>query len=224
MSTASAVPSPILYLLSFSLAEWIAIVALLISIAGIVVIFLIERHRRPHLTVGIGNFADSPRTPRFRILHVIVLNQRKAFVAAETAINCRGNITIEDFSTHQELLKDIGTKWATKPEPVRPIVTSTQLTGYYIDDALLAEAYTEEIAAGGERPLAIAIKFDGDSEFHAFGPESYRHNLKKPDYGVNSSKCLLSVTVTADNARSETAKFVLENPTRDIKDFILQVV
>lgn len=204
-----------------SLELWIAVAALIVAALGIIITLAVERYRRPRLTVRIGTFADFPKTPRFRILHVIVRNEPK-IVASETAINCRGNITVRDFNTDQILLRDIGTKWATKPEPIRPVITPSQAPMYYVDDALLAEAYTEEIAAGGERPLAIAIKFDNESEFYAFGPESYRHNLKKRDYIVNSNKCFVDVSLTADNFRSQTKRFLLENASRDIKDFCLR--
>ena len=117
---------------------------------------------------------------------------------------------------------NVGAKWATKPEPIKPMIAPPQQPMFYVDDALLAEAYTEEIAAGGERPLAIAIKFDGESGFCAFGPESYRHNLKNPDYLVNSNRCRVAITITADNYRPETASFVLENLSRDMKDFSLR--
>jgi hypothetical protein len=116
----------------------------------------------------------------------------------------------------------MGAKWGTKPEPVRPLASSPDHFVQYVDDALLEEAYAEDIAAGGNRPLTIAIKFAGDREFYGFGPESYRHNLKNPGYRMDAAGCIIEVTVTADNASHVSASFVLENGGTNLADFYLR--
>ncbi len=199
----------------------IGVAALLVAVAGLVTTFVVEHERHPKLLLRVGPYADSPRDPRFRILHVKVNNKRK-LVASETAVNCRGTATFRDFHTGQLLLSGLGCKWGTKPEPIRPLMMPGGQTVNYIDDALLGEAYAEDIAAGGDRPLAIAIKFEENREFYGFGPDSYRHNLRKADYRIDSYRCHVEVTVRADNADSATVKFVLQNSGTLLPDFFLE--
>jgi hypothetical protein len=204
----------------YSSEFWIGSAALFVAIVGLVALFVVEHERRPKLLLLVGPFADSPRDPRFRVLHVKVTSKRK-LVASEIAINCRGTATFRDLHTGQLLVSEMGCKWGTKPEPVRLLASSPDHFVQYVDDALLEEAYAEDIAAGGNRPLTVAIKFASEREFYGFGPESYRHNLKNPDYRMDSASCTVEVTVTADNTGPVSASFVLENGGTHLTDFYL---
>ena len=110
----------------FTTAEFIGIVLGIVGIGlaifAIAIPLMIERWKRPHLTVTIENEMPIPGQPR-RFLHGRVINEPHhilRWIDRNPAYDCRVVLTVR--RDNQIIVGPMDTKWTRAPECITPLV------------------------------------------------------------------------------------------------------
>jgi hypothetical protein len=170
-------------------------IGVVLAATSIVLVFAVERARVPRIVVEPGERYWPGASP---FAHVAVVNERPSgwlgrHFRGVTATNCRASIEF-----HRDGVKVLGpipARWSGAPEP------------YLSRD--LAESYRWDLAATGQ-PEQIAIAYSCNIGVYAFSAESYRHELAKPDWGLEPGEYEVEIRLAASEAEAmETLRLIV---------------
>jgi hypothetical protein len=196
--------------------------AFVIGILGIqftiLIPLFIEWLKQPELDILAGTRTDFIiNNNTYRILHLIVRNQALGLLSRNFAVGTRA---IVRFMENGNTLTSTSGKWADQPEPVLQLPQS--LGGNQFQGWLTAFLRAVDIPPGGDAPLAIAIKRDGDPYFYGFDAWSYASSLLRPNLLVQrQGRVRVLVTVQSGDV-SKSRNFTLNNVSNSVRDFVLE--
>ena len=172
-----------------------------------ITIILIDYLRRPCIEI---RYRDEPITqdPR-RWVHVFIGNKPLWGIRRHTAMECRSKVTYTHMQTG-ETRGPFETKWASRVNPIRVELDSSNRPVPLVDETLIQQAKLEAIPPGAERALDIAVKFDGEDEAYIWTPESY-YGRKNPKYELKQGKYRVKVRIEAPGLSPREKSFILEN-------------
>ena len=209
-------------------------ILIITSVAGGLIAFglviLVQWLQAPNLVISVGSESpDQHNPPQWKIIHIKIVNSPKKFrlspLNAISAFSVKGKVTLSSVS---DKLSFFG-KWASTPQPLSLLamhtpqgVTVTQITNPNMallpskEDIHPAKDDSESVQ------LAVAIKFDGDSEFYGFSNESYLDpNLKKSNLKLNHRSCSGTLLLSGGGIGTLKQDFKISNRTNSIDNFHL---
>lgn len=188
------------------------IIPLLITIAGIVIVLLIDRMRLPNLGIIAREDANSdnlypeshPRAgQRWKFFRVSVRNKSMPLILRwlprQAAENCRATIK---FTKEKKDFFTIKGRWASTPE----------IPHYFSKgDWLLKTLYPDPVTipCDKEELLDVMAKYALDKEAYAWNNEAYFENWRPSKYRLDSGIYEVNVTIDTQNGKSFSQKFKL---------------
>jgi hypothetical protein len=161
----------------------LSILSLAVAIGSVILVFAIERAKRPRVAIELGQQHWSSPSP---FAHVAVLNTRPTgwlgrHFGGVTVMNCRASI--EFLKGKVSVLGPLDARWSGAPEPNTP-------SEYPL-------SYRWDLAATGQ-PEQIAVARTGDGVAHAFSAESYSYeNWQKPEWLLDPGEYKVVVRLAA---------------------------
>jgi hypothetical protein len=176
-------------------------------IVSAIMIILIDYFRKPRIEI---RYKDEPisKDPR-RWVHVFVVNKPLQIISRYTAMECRGKVVYTHLQTG-ETKGPFENKWASRVNPIRVELDSSNRPVVLVDETLIQQAKVENIPPGAERGLDIAVKFNGENEAYIWTPESY-YNRKNPKYELKQGEYRVKVRIEAPGLCPVEKTFILEN-------------
>ena len=182
----------------------------------------LQKIRKPHLELRISDFSVHNKN-RMKITHIKVRNKPikffGRFMNRDFATNCRAHTNVRDASTGQIIGQFSDLKWASNPEPLKYDIQADKIVVMQ-DPIVMMTAGIKNI---GERweDLDIAVKHEGDEQFHINIPRNYPLNHKPLETRIDSRRCFIDVIVKYDNGVSKEQRFFQRNDSTHIMDFDL---
>jgi hypothetical protein len=179
----------------------LSIVSLVVAIAGVILVFAVERARKPRVAIEPGQGHWPSPSP---FAHVAVLNKRpKGWLGRHfggvTVTNCRASI--EFLKGGVSVLGPIDARWSGAPEPK--------------DSSEYPLSYRWDLAATGQ-PEQIAIARTDGRVTHAFSAESYSYaSWQKPEWLLDPGEYDVVVRLAATEAEtSEMFRLIISSNGR----------
>lgn len=206
----------------------ISILEVLLGIpVGFFLFLLIEEFKKPSLSFIVVEEPLSEKEIdktiyKWKFLNIKVLNKKKRFRYFNSTIrDARAFLIFKDPCSKKEILK-INARWYSGKEPLIYLGNKTVVD---IGFALIPQR--ETIPPGEEGGIAIAVKFEGNSNFYAFNNESYLYQDEGPwsysRYKIKKDHILLCVSVKSEGVDYQE-EFLIKNPNKTRHDFQLSVL
>jgi hypothetical protein len=204
-------------------------------VVAIVMPFVIERWKRPHLIISRNEDKPVPGEPT-RFLHCTLTNRPHLHALRWIERNAAYDttVTLTFYKDGNRIFNPLQTKWTNAPECRRPIALINQLPEHRVESKLVDAfdgtmtvfAHTRTIPACIEgQPFDIIVKNQGVDECYAFNGWSYDFpNLSNPNFLIPIGKYTVEIKAVSNNARSDVTTFVLKNPSSNVRDIQLESV
>jgi hypothetical protein len=192
-------------------------------ISSLAVVIFYEWAKKPRLSLEIGTVHVIPQllthTPTHRFLHVKAVNHRSRFwgrlMPRNAALFCRAWV---DVFPGAGAPFTFDARWTTKREPGEYI----GLDKLKIDPGLVYQIPREDIHAGEEAEISIAVKHQNEEECYGFNNKSYMFSAwKNPDWKIGLGKHRVAVRLSCGDLYI-TRNFFLNNQSNRIDDFKLE--
>lgn len=156
-----------------------------------------------------GQHSDQP-PHAFYHLRIHNLPAKLPFSSRKPAWSSKAIIEVFDLNGNRVIADPIHARWPSQPEPLMPAVEGNQQV-MLLDFARLMDARKVDVHSHEEEYIALAIKFDGQSECYIFSNESYLYPAwSNPAWRLNSGTYRVLVTVFYGRGRAQRA-FTLTN-------------
>jgi hypothetical protein len=194
-------------------------------ISSLAVVIFYEWVKKPRLSLGIGSRAVKhgliTETPLSCFLHVKVVSRRSKFwgcvMPRNPAVLCRAWV---DMLPESENQFTIDARWTTQREPGKYI----GLDRLEIDLGLVFQIPREDIHAGEEAEISIAVKHQNEEKCYGFNNRSYLFPAyKNPDWEIGLGKHRVTVRLSCGDLYIHR-DFLLNNLSNKIEDFKLEPI
>lgn len=195
-------------------------------ISGVVVYLITAANLRPNLVFEpqVGEiFGPHPHTAsrRYRILHVRVINQRRAWWQRwrdKTGSYARCFVEYKDAASGDVILRESG-RWASGPEP---------LVGTQPNIPAIVIPQREILVVGEDFSIDIALKYEGHAHFYAFNNRSYLPSdddvtlaWTHKDKRLEQDVLHVQVEIWAEGLKVRSRDFILRNPNTSLENFAI---
>jgi hypothetical protein len=203
-------------------------VAVLGVLCAIAIPIMIEAKKRPTLRIERADDANARnRTPRFRIVHVRVVNEPITglfgrWLLRNVANGCKVNIVFQSRSDGKSI--PMQGRWSATPEPFTVVPLPTGRVDYAFDPTKIPQSLRFDLPPDSEgEVVAIAIKLDDDPNAFGFTSASYEppHSPRIPQLQLPDEEYDVFVTARAGGI-SGSAEFVLTNRGKGINGLTLR--
>ena len=153
-----------------------------------------------------------PNQPPHAFYHLRIRNLPSKLPASnrKPAWSSKAIIEVFDQNGKRVIPEPIQARWPSQPEPLMPAITGNQSVTL-LDPARLMNARKVDIHSHEEEYIALAIKFDGQSQCYIFSNESYLYPAwSNPAWQLNSGTYRIQVTVFYSSGRAQRT-FTLTN-------------
>lgn len=172
-------------------------------IAGIlgamIVLFVVERRRRPNLTIVIE--PDFPKLPQRNHLRVLVTNQNlypplSLIYDREPALMCRAWISFYYTDGTRVYPREMVARWAKTPEPLSPIheVKTNDGRSVFIANEPKTQDWVD-IAAGETTALDIVLRFNNESDCFGWNNDGYARDFRNTDWKLGQGRYHVKIRI-----------------------------
>lgn len=183
----------------------------------------VDHRKTPNIALEVGEIGDDAKG-NYRFTHLKVTNLprkgllKKAVFGNKLANYSKVQLEFLDPKSKKQLFSIQG-RWASTAQPVA--ITDS---GIKFNDAQAFIGETETILSEEDKPLDVALKFDGEDEFYGFNNWSYiREQWKNPDWRCDLKEVLLRAHFRCDSSKV-VKEFIIVNPGKSIKEFQIKEV
>jgi hypothetical protein len=183
---------------------------------GITVVLILERQRRPQLSMTIGEAGrilpnDPLDRPETKWLHVDIGNTRipKWIGWAYDRLpapQCRAWITFHHVDGHRVFPREMVARWVETPQPSPKIIPTDKGQAATLHN----QQHVVDIPPGAQSSIDISSKCKGDEACYGWNNESYLHDWKHPEWKFGSDRYIVRVRVRT-SGREFTDAFLLVN-------------
>jgi len=185
------------------------LIGFLLGFSGALVL---ERNRKPRLSLKILPALDHKNPTAFRTVAVVLRNAKPGcftawFTHREAAVGASAQIRFLCEDGREYLSKAIPGRWAGSPQPPEVALANGLVTPY----ALLTLGY-KEIFPGNDEQIDIAARFPGEDQCYGFTNLSYFQNPwgKHQDFKLEKGRYIVEVQVSHTGG-TLTRRFLLRN-------------
>jgi hypothetical protein len=174
---------------------------LVAGIVGILIVLWIERQRRPHLTIKLGQpgrldegdlLNRSPST----WLHVQVQNKNVPkwlmwVYQGEPALTCKAWITFHHLDGKKIFDRDMIARWSGSNEPKVEVITTKE--GKIA--RLVGAQDTFDIPPGENTDVDVVFRAKAEDKCYGWNNESYLHNWRHPDWKLEKGSYIARIRI-----------------------------
>lgn len=177
------------------------IVSIIGVLVGAAIVMLIERQRKPNLSLNIGYAGETDwgenQNPRYvKVLEIGVKNSQlchllRPFMHRNAAVHCYGNVFFYEQSGEEytRIFNKIDVKWTSLP--ATQIIHSKILKGF-----TPYEVKYNDIHPGETELIDIAAKYDDDEDCYVWCYDSYKClRLKNPELRIPNKECFVYMDI-----------------------------
>ena len=200
---------------------------LLATVLGILIVLLLERKRRPQLSMTIGQSStieknDTLNRSPCTWLHVQIHNPSlPRFLAwcydREPAFSCHAWVTFHHLDGVRVFDRKMNARWSDTPPP--------EIADMYKQTKTLPKTVQEtvDIPPGEYANIDIALRLEGEDECYGWNNENYLYdNNKNPNWRLDKGRYIAQVTVKSAG-RQFTDAFMVCNDV-PYQDFRLETI
>lgn len=168
-------------------------------IGAMLVLFLVERRRRPELSITIEYNHPDFQNSTFLRLNIANIRLRVPLALIynrEPALMCRAWISFHYTDGTKVYQNDMVGRWAKSPEPVSPFLDVTLPDGR--SAILITKADTTDwfdIASGEQTILDVVRRFHNETDCYGWNNDGYTYHGKNPNWKLEKGRYLVQVRV-----------------------------
>ncbi|MFH1866435.1 MAG: hypothetical protein ABIK85_11195 [Candidatus Eisenbacteria bacterium] len=188
-----------------------AIWSLLLAFFGVLFALWYENIGRPNLIVAVSptrtNIKWGTLTTRFLSLEVRNAPRRAPLVRRQTATAAHGRVIFMD-AAYREVSGPLHIRWDGKAECIKYLVVGDHVEQRF-DPSLVRQGRYIDIPPDEGATLAIAFRFDDETEAFGWSNESYAHpGWRNPDFRLPPGEYVARVTlVSGDSVTTQDLRF-----------------
>lgn len=213
------------------------LIGVLLGVVALILIFVVERLRRPSLSIEPVVWMPSfPTTWTFAAVRIHNRPLRRPlgwFLSRNIAQGCAVTVSFENWGTGDRALPPVQARWSGNPQPLRQLAPQmsveaalTQVTRLWQYDATLDPPRRDIPVSPDGEEVAVAILLAPDKDdaggAYAWGTESYNYSRwKKPEWKLRHGTYEVRIAVSGSDVQRER-RFKLEYLDEDFTRFRMQ--